>query len=142
MVLNRTKMPKPYSIDLREKLFAQLDSGMSITKASKIFRINRQTIYNWVSIKEEIGKLEAKSGYQKGNSHKIKDLEQLEKFILENPDKTLKELSWLWPEKISVWTLGRWIRKLGYTCNVPNKLPNLCHIILLISKSFTCCVVR
>ena len=78
MLLNRTKMPKPYSIDLREKLFAQLDSGMSISKASKIFRVNRQTIYNWVSIKEETGKLEAKSGYQKGHSHKIKDLKQLE----------------------------------------------------------------
>ena len=50
MVLNRAKMPKPYSTDLREKLFARLDSGMSITNASKIFRINRQTIYNWVSI--------------------------------------------------------------------------------------------
>ena len=110
-----TKMPKPQSIDLREKLFAQLDSGMSITEASKIFRINRQTIYNWVSMKEETGKLEGKSGYQKGHSHKIKDLAQLEKFFLENPDKTLKELSWLWPEKISGWTLGRWIKRLGYT---------------------------
>ena len=74
MVLNRAKMPKPYSTDLREKLFARLDSGMSITNASKIFRINRQTIYNWVSIKEETGKLEAKSGYQKGHSHKISHL--------------------------------------------------------------------
>lgn len=115
MVLNEQKMPKPYSIDLREKLFTQLDSGMSITQASKIFRINRQTIYNWVSIKEETGKLEAKSGYQKGHSHKINDLKQLEQFFLENPDKTLKELSGLWPEKISGWTLGRWIKRLGYT---------------------------
>jgi len=114
-MLNRTKMPKPYSTDLREKLFAQLDSGMSITKASKIFRINRQTIYNWFSIKEETGKLAAKSGYQKGHSHKIKDLKQLEKFLLDNPDKTLGELSELWPEKISGWTLGRWINRLGYT---------------------------
>lgn len=108
-------MPKPYSTDLREKLFSQLDLGMSITKVSKIFKINRQTIYNWVSIKEETGKLEAKSGYQKGHSHKIKDLELLEKFVLENPDRTLKELSCLWPEKISGWTLGRWINRLGYT---------------------------
>lgn len=108
-------MPKPYSIDLREKLFAQLDSGMPITQASKIFRINRQTIYDRISIREETGQLEAKSGYQKGHSHKIKDLERLEKFFLENPDKTLKELSRLWPEKISGWTLGRWINKLGYT---------------------------
>jgi len=115
MVLNREKMPKPYSKDLREKLFAQLDSGMSITKASKIFRINRQTIYNWISIKEETGQLEAKSGYQKGHGHKIKDLEILEKFLLENPDKTLNQLSLLWSEKISGWTLGKWIRKLGYT---------------------------
>lgn len=88
---------------------------MSITKASKIFRINRQTIYNWISIKEETGQLEAKSGYQKGHSHKIKDLEILEKFLLENPDKTLNQLSLLWSEKISGWTLGKWIRKLGYT---------------------------
>ena len=80
MVLNRTKMPKPYSTDLREKLFTRLDSGMSITEASKTFRINRQTMYNWVSMKEETGKLETKSGYQKGhrlcridcvNSHKL-----------------------------------------------------------------------
>ena len=65
MVLNRIKMPKPYSKDLREKLIEQLDAGMSITKASRIFRVNWQTIYNWVRIKEEIGKIEAKSGYQK-----------------------------------------------------------------------------
>ena len=73
-------MPKPYSKDLREKLIGQLDAGMSITKASKIFRVNRQTIYNWIRIKEERGKIEAKAGYQKGHSHKIKDLGQLEKF--------------------------------------------------------------
>jgi transposase len=115
MVLNRTKMPKPYSKDLREKLIGQLDAGMSITKASKIFRVNRQTIYNWIRIKEEPGKIEAKAGYQKGHSHKIKDLGQLEKFIQENPDKTLKQLAELWPEKISGWTLCRWIKKLGYT---------------------------
>ena len=108
-------MPKPYSIDLREKLLSQVDSGMTITKASKIFRVNRQTIYNWIRIKEETGKLEGKSGYQKGHSHKIKDLEQLEQFFLTNPDKTLKQLSELWPQKISAWTLGRWIKRLGYT---------------------------
>lgn len=85
-------MAKPYSEDLREKLFEQLDSRMSITKASRLFRVNRKIIYNWVNIKEEIGKLEAKSGYPKGHSHKIKNLEQLEKFIQENPDKTF---SWL-----------------------------------------------
>ena len=108
-------MPKPYSKDLREKLLGQVESGMTITKASKIFKVNRQTIYNWISIKEETGKLEGKSGYQKGHSHKINDLEQLEKFLLAHPDKTLKQLSALWPQKISGWTLGRWIKRLGYT---------------------------
>ena len=34
MVLNRTKMPKPYSKDLREKLIGQVDAGMSITKGA------------------------------------------------------------------------------------------------------------
>ncbi len=32
------------------------------------------------------------------------------KFILENPDKTLKELFLLGLEKIFGWTLGRWIK--------------------------------
>ena len=107
-------MPKPYSKDLREKLIEQLDAGMSITKVSRIFRVNWQTIYNWIRIKEKTGKIEAKSGYQKGHSYKIKDLRQLEKFIQENPDKTLKQLAELWLEKISGWTLCRWIKKLVY----------------------------
>ncbi len=56
MVLNRTKMPKSYSIDLREKLFAQLYSGMSTTKESKKYSgpIDKQYTTGLVSRKKQV----------------------------------------------------------------------------------------
>lgn len=43
----------------------------------------------------------------------------MEKFIQENTNKTLKQLAGLWPEKVSGWRLGRWIKRLGYTYKKP-----------------------
>lgn len=107
-------MPRPYSKDLREKLFGQLDSGMSITEASRIFKINRQTIYNWRKIKKTTGTVEAKMYYQKGHSHKIKDMNIFKSFIDNNKDKSLKELARI-SDKYSAVTIWRGIRKLGYS---------------------------
>lgn len=76
-------MPKPQSRDLREKLFEQVDSVISITKARKIFRVNRQKYIPGSGLRKKQVKQKAKSGYQKGRSHKIKDLGQLKKFIQE-----------------------------------------------------------
>ena len=40
-MVKQNKNAKPYSKNLREKLIEQIDGGMSITNASRIFRFDR-----------------------------------------------------------------------------------------------------
>ncbi|SPR13916.1 IS630 family transposase [Orientia tsutsugamushi] len=53
-------MARSYSYDLRMKLFKELDKGLSIVKACKIFNISCNTIYRWKHRKCETGDIKAK----------------------------------------------------------------------------------
>ena len=112
-------MGLPYSIDLRIELLNYSPSDQhkgNITKAAKIFNLNRNTIYNWLSLKKETGNLKGKTGYQKGYNHKIKDLSKFKEFVDSNPNKSSEELAILYTKaKMSKTTMLRWIHKLNYT---------------------------
>ena len=41
-----------YSLDLRKRVINYLKEGGSKVQARKIFKVNRQTIYNWLARKE------------------------------------------------------------------------------------------
>ena len=47
-----------YSADLRERAIAYIEAGNTITEASQIFKVNRQTIRKWRKLKEETGTVE------------------------------------------------------------------------------------
>lgn len=49
-----------------------------------MFKIDRKTIYWWRKRREETGSIKPFSGYQKGRSHKIKDLDSFVEFLDEN----------------------------------------------------------
>ncbi|WP_375315881.1 IS630 transposase-related protein [Wolbachia endosymbiont (group A) of Colletes cunicularius] len=69
-------MAKPYSEDLRERVLKVVDEKkMTMEEVSKMFKIDRKTIYWWRKRREETGSIKPSSGYQKGHSHKIKYLE-------------------------------------------------------------------
>ena len=68
---------------------------MRIVETSKVFNVHRETIANWIKIKEKNGHCKSKKGYQKGHSHKIKDKDKFRKFINDNKDKSCKELAHL-----------------------------------------------
>ena len=108
-------MAKAYSYDLRKKVMEFIKSGGKIIRASEIFNISRKVIFDWKKLERETGGLEAKTGYQKGHSHSIRDIAGFEKFLKDNADKSGKELASLWPGKISGSTILRLIRKLGYS---------------------------
>ncbi len=38
-------MPVPYSYDLRQKVVAAVERGMSIVEAARVFDVSRSTIY-------------------------------------------------------------------------------------------------
>ena len=48
-----------YSIDFRKKVLAYCERTGSITEASHLFQISRNTIYGWLKLKEKTGDLKA-----------------------------------------------------------------------------------
>ena len=73
-------MASPYPIELRTRVIEKTESGMKIVEASRLFNVHRETIASWIKIKKENGNCEAKKGYQKGHSHKIKNKALLSKY--------------------------------------------------------------
>lgn len=108
-------MPAAYSYDLRTKVINAIDSGMRKSQASRIFQISRNTIDTWLKQREETGNYQAKVRYQQGYNPKITDLEQFQQFVQANGSKTQAEMAEAWPEKISDRTIGKALKKIGYT---------------------------
>lgn len=108
-------MPAPYSYDLRSKVIEAIDGGMGKIQASKIFKISRNTINLWLIKRKEIGDYRAKKGYQAGYGAKISDLDSFRKFARQHGSKTQKEMAEVWGEKISDQTIGKALKKIGFT---------------------------
>lgn len=108
-------MPVAYSYDLRTKVIEAIDRGMGKTQASQIFKISRNTINLWLTRREETGDYRAKEGYQQGYGHKIEDLAKFQEFARENGSKTQKEMAKTWEGEISDLTIGKALKKIGFT---------------------------
>lgn len=113
-------MAAPYSVDLRERVLMALDEKkLKRYEIAKQFKVDPKTIYNWDRLRTDTGKIEAKSGYQKGHSHKITDTEKFKDFVAANPNSSLKELGQKWGD-VSGATVGNKLRSIGYTIKKNN----------------------
>jgi putative transposase len=74
----------PYSLDLRKKVIEYVENGGKITKAAKVFKIGRATIYRWLN-REELAATKVEHRQRK------LDWKALEKDVQENPDAKLIE---------------------------------------------------
>jgi transposase len=108
-------MPSPYSYDLRRKVIEAIDGGMGKSQASKIFKISRNTINLWLHKREETGDYRAEDEYQKGYGTKITNLEEFKEFARQHGNQTQKEMAEAWSEKISDKTIGKALKKIGFT---------------------------
>jgi transposase len=52
------KMPKSYSIDLRERVLQHLEKNPNREGASRLFQVGIATIYRWLSRKKQKGNVE------------------------------------------------------------------------------------
>jgi transposase len=107
-------MASPYSYDLRIRVVAAVENGLSVKEASHLFQVHRDTITAWVVRKEVTGEVQAKTGYQRGHSHKIPDLTQFKAFVERQGDATVEELAAAWGG-VGRMTIWRRLHKLGYT---------------------------
>jgi transposase len=93
--INRKEMA--HSIDLRERVIEYIEKGGSVTKAAKVYRVSRASIYRWQGREE----LEA----TKVTRRKRKlDWEALKKDTEENPSEKLADRG----KKFGVTTTAIW----------------------------------
>ena len=80
-----------YSKDLRESVLSYIEDGHTQKEASEVFKIPRQTIYNWFCLKAETGGLGMR---RSGKRHSSKfDVEKLKETIALHPDYYLSEIA-------------------------------------------------
>ncbi len=80
-----------YSIDLRERVLSYIEDGHTQKEASEVFKIPRQTIYNWLCLKTGTGYLGMRrSGKRRSSKF---DEEKLKETITLHPDYYLSEIA-------------------------------------------------
>lgn len=72
----------PYSLDLRQKVIEFIESGGSITQASKLYKIGRATIYRWLN-REDLAPTKVTRRQRK------LDWQALAEDVAQNPDLRL-----------------------------------------------------
>ena len=79
-----------YSLDFRKKVLAYYEKTSSITEASVVFDISRNTIYQWLKLKETTGELHHQV---KGTKPRKVDREKLKNYLEAHPDAFLTEIA-------------------------------------------------
>ena len=77
-----------YSTDLRERVIEYIEAGNTLKDACQIFKVSRQTIYQWRKLKNATGSLEKK--IYKHGAIKLNDKELIE-YVRANPDLHQKD---------------------------------------------------
>jgi transposase len=110
---------KAYSLDLRTRVVEAIDNGMSRTQAVRVFQVSLGSIKRWLRQRQISGSLAPMP-----RSGKLPSIgsaqESLLRFQLEQfPDATVQEHAERWNADqgttLSSWTLGRAIRRLGWS---------------------------
>ena len=106
-----------YSPQLRGKALESIANGNTQAEVSRIFGINRTTIYRWPLLKEKTNNLNPRINH---NIKKKKiDIEKLKKYISTNYSETLKEIA----RNFNVSYVDIWyhLKKLGYVIKKNSK---------------------
>ena len=99
-----------YSLDLREKAVAYVESGETRISAAKVFGIGERTIRRWISLQKETGNLKPRP-HKGSRKPQVQSLE-LEDFIRSNPDKTLHEIAEEF--NVNLTSIWRRLKKMDY----------------------------
>lgn len=112
-------MGAPYGEELRKRVMAAVDRGMSKWGAHQVFGVSRSTIDDWLKLRAETGSVKAKTEYYRGRVPMLADTPELRAFLAAHEGKTLAQLSAAWEaeqkQRVSVKTFHKTLQRLGYT---------------------------
>ena len=112
-------MPRAYSADLRERVLAACEEGLSRAAAARRYRVGERTVYRWLHEAHHEGRREVKP-HAGGPRPLLEGSEDvLRQLAAERNDATLAEHAELYEartgRKLSPSTLCRAFRRLGLT---------------------------
>ena len=107
-------MPKAYSMDLRERVAAARDEGMSTSEVAETFGCCESWVRRLMQRQRELNTL-APTSRVLPDQRKLKDKDQkkLRKFIADRPDATLAEIAAFLGNKASASAVSRTLKKMG-----------------------------
>jgi transposase len=87
-----SRMPKPLSMDLRERLIAAVEGGMSRRSAAKLFSVAPSTAIKWVDQKRRTGSVRPQARGGDHRSHRLEAHTDEIVTLAKDTDLTLAEL--------------------------------------------------
>ena len=107
---------RAYSLDLRERVLADLDAGASQAETARKYRVSTRWLYKLRRQRETTGNLAARRG-QTGPPRALAGSgeEELVDLVRQSPDATLQELRDRLTAKVSRVTVWRTLKRLGLT---------------------------
>lgn len=110
---------KAYSLDLRTRIVAAVDAGMSKAEAARRFDVGLSTVKRYVRLQHEVGSLASIPPPGRAPTIRPHDLEAVRAQVTEHAAAFLDEHCALWEQshgvRINTWTMGRAIRRAGFT---------------------------
>lgn len=108
-----------YSIDLRERVVAATQHGMTVPQAAAVFRISVATIERWRRLGRETGDLTPGTSPGRPRAIPVAQEADLVAQLQAQPDATLAEHCQLWQAThgvaVSPATMCRTFQRLGWT---------------------------
>lgn len=108
-----------YSTDLRVRVLDALDAGMSRTDAIRIFQVSSGSIKRWLRLRRTAGDLSPTRAPGRPRLIAPDQEALLRAQVAVAPDAPLAEQAAQWTADqgtaLSPWTIGRALRRLGYS---------------------------
>lgn len=110
---------RAYSPDLRAKILAAVDAGMSKRAAARTFGVGEETIRRYAKQRRETGSLDPRPHPGRPPKIRTEQLEVLRAQLVEHPTAILTEHCALWEaqtgQQLSIMAMSRAINRLGWT---------------------------
>jgi len=110
---------RAYSIDLRQRIVAAVDNGLPRQQVAATFGVSLATIQRLLALRRDGGTLAPKAPPGRQREIAPEHHEALWAQLEAHPDATIEQHARLWNAArgaaVSQWTVGRAIRRLGWT---------------------------
>jgi transposase len=110
-------MGKAYSVDLRLRVLAAIDAGLSKMQAHKTFQISRSTIDDWIKLRAQTGSVQVPE--QRCSRRGLGAHEGFAAFAQRHQHSTLEQMRQAWQQEtqqsVSIMSFSRGLRQQGST---------------------------